>query len=382
MTSGICGPKYRTDTVLLPHEIDSCMDRSSKICVVLLAIMFQSLDARALQIHTAGNTLQVQHTRYSSSEIPLEIDTDWMEHARLGTLLLPGCAAALVSTDGLAATSATCLRSQETWIRPDDSVFVADKPAQEQRMVGLAAKQLRDIRKFTDMKDRSKRVEAGILVELTAAEDSSSFTEYIWHIYDDIRLVMIPPVQIANFGRENGVYPRYALDIALFRVYDENAQTLETESYFAWSNRTPAIRERLFVTAFDGKEPFTHITLSDTFIYNGTLSPPYTTLYGMLDMHYSNGTAGDWYFPGDWNSRIQEAELSAALNFSVAGECIQKGAAIVDIDMEILGISFDHAHTGGGRRCVAVSTSSVLTLLKSVLDAESIAAELAEQALE
>ena len=340
--------------------------------------MFSGLCA---QVH-AGNTQQIQHTRYSESDILHGIGKDWMEHARRGTLQLPGCAAALVSTDGLAVTSASCLRSQETWIRPADSVFVADELVQEHRLAGLSASQLTDIRKFAYMEDRSEKAEAGTRIEIIAAEDSSSFTEYIWRIYDDIRLVLIPPAQVTNFGREDGVYPRYALDVALFRVYDENAQPLETESYFAWSDRAPVTRERLFTTAFDGKEPFTRITLSDTFTYNGTLAPPYTTLYGMLDMHYSHGKMGYWEFPKGWNTEIQEVELSAALNFSVAGECVANGVAIVDVDMEIIGISFDQADTEESSRCVAVSTSGILTLLKTVLGAEHIAEELAEQARE
>ena len=321
------------------------------------------------------DTLQVRHTEYfgSLAEAP---DIGWIENVRLGTLQLAGCAAALVSADGLAVTSATCLRSLETWIRPGDSLFVADELSQEYKLAGLTVRQLTDLRKIDSMEDVS-----GAHVDVIASDDSSYFWEYTWRIYDDMRLVLIPPVELANFRHEDGVYPRHAVNFALFRVYDENDQPLDGESYFAWSDRSPHHREKLYATAFNGDDPFTRVTLSDTFDYNGTISPPFTTLYGMLDLHYSHGETGRWALPAKWSIKIKESDLSAPLNFSVAGECAQMGAAIVDVDMEILGISFDDAHTQGGNRCVAVSTSGILSLIRTTFNAKNIAEELAEQTL-
>lgn len=326
----------------------------------------------------------VRHQWYSQAhvEAPVShiVDEGWIENVRLGTLQLPQCAGSLVSTDGLAVTSAACLRSLETWIRPTDSVFVADELLQEHRLAGLAAEQLVEIRKLDSPEDPPSDARPGTRTEIVVAGDSSSFWEYNWRIYDDVRLVLIPPVEVANFGNEGGVYPRYALDFALFRVYDESGQPLDTESYFAWSDRPPDRRERLFATAVDENGPFTSVTLSDTFTYNGTTSPPYTTLYGMLDLHHSHGAMGVWGLPAGWVTGVKKSDLSAALNFSVAGKCAQIGTGIVDIDMEILGIAFDHAHTGGRERCVAVSTSGILSLLRTVFKAENIVEELAEQA--
>ncbi|MXY08522.1 MAG: S46 family peptidase [Rhodothermaceae bacterium] len=317
----------------------------------------------------------------SRSSLPRAVDASWIENARLGTLQLHGCAAALVSADGLAVTSATCLRSLETWIRPDDSVFVAGTPSDERNLPGLTVRQLVEIREFTRIEDASEDMETGFEAELIAADDSSAFWEYVWRTYSDVRLVVIPPADVTDFGNEDGVYPRHAIDFALFRVYDSEGQLLDTESYFAWNDRSPFVRERLFATAFDANTPFTVMTVSDTFSYNGTISPPYTTLYGMLDQYYSHGATGAWELTEDWLSGIKETDLATVLNFSVVGECAQTGAGLINVDMEILGIAFDNANTEQGTHCVAMSTSGILALLRTVLNAEGVADELAEQAL-
>ncbi len=361
------------------------MKNSSIVCGIISVLLLMS-SAQAKQMSTSGEAdmVVVRHQWYSQAHVEAPgshiVDEDWIENVRLGTLQLPQCTGALVSADGLAVTSAACLRSLETWIRPTDSVFVADELLQEHRLAGLAVEQLVEIRKLGSPEDPSSDALPGTRTEIVAADNSSSVWEYIWRIYDDVRLVLIPPVEVANFGNEDGVYPRYALDFALFRVYDESGQPLDTESYFAWSDRPPDRRERLFATAVDENGPFTSVTLSDTFTYNGTTSPPYTTLYGMLDLHHSHRATGVWGLPAGWITGIKESDLSAALNFSVAGRCAQVGTGIVDVDMEILGIAFDHAYTGGRDRCVAVSTSGILSLLRTVFEAENIVEELAEQA--
>lgn len=365
----------------------------SILCRVVGALLFGSVTADAFA--QAGQTVPLSadesaganhvwrfaQETVSQSSLPYAVNANWIENARLGTLQLHGCAAALVSADGLAVTSATCLRSLETWIRPDDSVFVAGTLSDERRLPGLTVRQLVEIREFARIEDASEDLEAGVEAEVIAVDDSSTFREYVWRTYSDVRLVVIPPADVTDFGNEEGVYPRYAINFALFRVYDGQAQPLETESYFAWNDRSPFARERLFATAFDANTPFTVMTLSDTFSYNGTISPPYTTLYGMLDQYYSHGATGAWELTEDWLSGIKENDLATALNFSVVGECAQTGAGLINVDMEILGVAFDNADTEEGIYCVAMSTSGILALLRTVLTAEGVADELAEQAL-
>lgn len=358
--------------------------RSVLYAFISVLLIDPSVQAEQMMPSNEEETVVVRHLRNLQADTqnlgtPFK-NQDWVENVRLGTLQLPGCTGALVSADGLAVTSAACLRSLESWIRPSDSLFVADQLSMEHRLAGLNVEQLAEINQLVSMDDASSNTSPETRFEVIALEDSSIFWEVTWRIYNDVRLVVIPPAEIAGFGKEDGVYPRYAPDFAFFRVYDESGRPLNTESYFAWSDRPPNDREKLFMTVFDENEPFTSVTLSNTHNYNGTVTPPHTTLYGMLDLHYSHEAAGDWGLPAEWSTKIQQSDLSAALNFSVAGECAQMGVAIVDIDMEILGIAFDDAYTEGHERCVAVSTAGILALLRTVFEAGGIAEELAEQA--
>ncbi len=359
--------------------------RNSSILYGIMGIflLLPSVQAQQIRMHSETDTVLVRHLWYSQEHVGTlgshMVDENWIENVRLATLYFPQCSGSLVSADGLAVTSSSCMRSLETWIRPNDSIFVADELLQEQRLEGLSVERLSEVRKIDHLENTSGDLLPKTRTEVIAAEDSSSFWEYTWRIYDDVRLVLIPPLEVANFGKEERVYPRYSLDFALFRVYDENGKPLETESYFAWSDRPPGHREKLFATSIDERGPYTSVTLSDTFMYNGTISPPFTTLYGMLDQYHSHGAEGDWKLPSGWVSGMKQSDLSAALNFSMAGSCTQTGTGIVDIDMELLGVTFDESFTNGIHRCVAVSTAGILSLLDTVFGAENLVEELAEQ---
>lgn len=353
-----------------------------RICSILIAVMvILNLPVQALQIQEDGtkDTLKVGRIINLEREFIDSFDSEWIENVRLGLLRFDDCAAAFVSADGLAVTTASCLRSLETWIRPGDTLFVAQDLSQEHALAGFNILQLIDLRKIDRIVDESNDVSDISRVDVIASEDSSYYWEYSWKIYDDVRLVMIPPVEISNFGNEDGVYPRHALDFALFRVYDEDGIPLETESYFAWSDRPPYTREALYIPMVNDDSYNIHSTLSDTFDYNGTTAPPYTTLYGMLDLYHSHGGTHDWTFPSGWNIHMSHPDLSAVLNFSVAGQCPQYGGPIIDIDMELLGIIFDNVYPEGNPRCVAVSTSGILELIETAFDSESLAEELAHQ---
>ncbi|MCY4158388.1 MAG: S46 family peptidase [Bacteroidetes bacterium] len=361
------------------------MKNCSILWGLIVFTLFPSVQAR--QITTAASTsdsLLMSHiwdfqANAGTAEGVGLPDTDWVENALLGTLQLPGCAAALVSANGLAVTSAACLRSLDTWIRPGDTLFVADELSQEHRLEGLKVRQLSGIKKIENPGDTFPNVEPDMQSQIHKGRGHGSYWKYSWRVYDDVRLVFIPPIELENFGDEDSVYPRYAMDFALFRVYDKNDQLLDTESYFAWNDRPPRYRERLYATVFSKDESFTRVTILDRFDYNGTVSPSFTTMYGILDLHHSHGAMSSWALPAELKSLIAGSDLSTALNFSVAGECAEMGVAIIDIDMEILGISFDNAHTQEGLRCVGMSTAGILSLLRSPLNAKNIVEELAEQ---
>jgi len=351
-----------------------------RICSILygafLSIILLNFPAQALQIPAMGDkdTLNSGQIRNLDS-----FDSDWTENARLGVLKFSECAAALVSADGLAVTTASCLRSLETWIRPSDTLFVAHELSQEKSLAGLKVRQLVNLQKINNIQDAATQSSNVDHIDVIATEDSSIFWEYSWKIYDDVRLVLIPPIEISKFGNLDGVYPRHTLDFALFRVYDENRLPLDTENYFAWSDRAPYVREALYIPVIKDNDVSTKSTLTDTFDYNGTTAPPFTTLFGMLDLYHSHGGDHHWTLPPEWISQMRETDLSSVLNFSVAGECPQYGGPIIDVDMEIVGVLFDTVYPEQNTRCAVVSTSAIIELVEAVFNAEYLAEELAQQ---
>jgi hypothetical protein len=78
---------------------------------------------------------------------------------------------------------------------------------------------------------------------------------YKFKRYRDVRLVWAPENQAGFYGGDeeaNFHYPRYALDVALFRVYDENGQPVKNENYLPISPYGTSEGELLFIVGNPG----------------------------------------------------------------------------------------------------------------------------------
>ncbi|HEY2627197.1 MAG TPA: S46 family peptidase [Candidatus Udaeobacter sp.] len=77
---------------------------------------------------------------------------------------------------------------------------------------------------------------------------------YRYKRYDDIRLVFAPEQQMAFFGGDpdNFEYPRFDLDICIFRVY-ENGHPARIDNFLKWNPRGPSDGELTFVSGSPGK---------------------------------------------------------------------------------------------------------------------------------
>ncbi|MEX0746650.1 MAG: S46 family peptidase, partial [Rhodothermales bacterium] len=207
-------------------------------------------------------------TEYFSKTYGFDADEDWFERARLGALRIPGCSASFVSPNGLVLTNHHCGRGHATSVSREgenilDNGFYAATIDDERQVEGLWADQLVELRDVTseveaaaegaqtDAERAEARQEAlsGIHERMQAERgddfniqiiplyDGGIYSAYVFRRYTDVRLVFIPELKIGFFGGDpdNFTYPRYTLDMSMFRVYDGD-RPLESGNFFKWTD--------------------------------------------------------------------------------------------------------------------------------------------------
>lgn len=208
----------------------------------------------------------------------------WLDHLRLSSVRLnDGGSGSFVSPDGLLLTNHHVARGQlqknstaeHNYIRDG---FYAATQDQEMKSPDL------EINVLVSMQDVTARVQGaakGITDEPKAlkareaevaaiGKESLDQTKlrsdvvtfyhggeywlYRYKVYKDVRLVFAPEEQAAFFGGDpdNFTYPRYDLDMAIFRVYDDSGKPLHTDNYLKWSAKGAAPGELIFISGHPG----------------------------------------------------------------------------------------------------------------------------------
>lgn len=207
----------------------------------------------------------------------------WFDHLRLSSVRLnDGGSGSFVSPNGLLLTNHHVARGQlqknstaeHDYLRDG---FYAATPDQEMKSPDLEINVLVGTQNVTERvegaargnQDESKALMARdaeiALIEKESKDktgyrsDVESFYQggeywlYQYKVYTDVRIVFAPEEQAAFFGGDpdNFTYPRYDLDMALFRVY-ENGKPLHTENYLKWSAKGAAPGELTFISGHPG----------------------------------------------------------------------------------------------------------------------------------
>src|ERR1700685_986403 len=96
--------------------------------------------------------------------------------------------------------------------------------------------------------ERESQGKTGLRSDVVTLYQGGAYGLYRYKEYTAVRLVFAPEQQIAFFGGDpdNFTYPRYDLDMALFRVY-ENGKPIETPNYLKWNAKGAAAGDLVFV---------------------------------------------------------------------------------------------------------------------------------------
>lgn len=120
---------------------------------------------------------------------------------------------------------------------------------------GMSADEARRARQAEISRIQNESLEkTGLRSDVVTLYGGGWYHLYRYKKYTDIRLVFAPEFAIAFFGGDpdNFEYPRYDLDMAVFRAY-ENGQPAHVENYLPFSQKGADDGELVFVTGHPGK---------------------------------------------------------------------------------------------------------------------------------
>lgn len=102
--------------------------------------------------------------------------------------------------------------------------------------------------------EKESKDKTGLRSDVITLYQGGAYHLYRYKRYDDVRIVFAPEQQMAFYGGDpdNFEYPRYDLDICIFRVY-ENGQPAKIDHYLKWNSNGPKEGELTFVSGSPGR---------------------------------------------------------------------------------------------------------------------------------
>ncbi|MBE3134559.1 MAG: S46 family peptidase [Acidobacteria bacterium] len=204
----------------------------------------------------------------------------WLNHLQLATVRFTGGTGSIVSPNGLVLTNHhIALRSLQQLSTPEKDLvkngFVAPTYANELKVPQMTLSVLQSIEDVTARVNavvtpgmtpqdataaRQKAIQGiqgeaqtGVNRQVVALYAGAVYNLYTYKVYTDVRLVFGAEYQTGFFGGDpdNFTYPRYALDLGMFRLY-ENDKPAVTPNYLKWSLNGSKENELVFTTGHPG----------------------------------------------------------------------------------------------------------------------------------
>ena len=231
----------------------------------------------------------------------------WLEHIRLASPRVDGSSGAFVSPDGLIITNQHVANGQIQKLSTPEHNYVRDgfyaaAPEQELRCPDI------DVNVFVSYEDVTARVQGavklgmsdrdaaearrgaiagiekesgertGLQSEVVKLYSGGEYWLYRYKKYTDVRLVFAVEEATGFFGGDydNFTYPRYDLDVAFFRAY-ENGQPARTE-YLAWSAKGAEEHELVFAVGSPGTTSRL-LTMAQIDFHRDVLNPTQMEVY-------------------------------------------------------------------------------------------------------
>ncbi|MCS7182046.1 MAG: S46 family peptidase [Thermoanaerobaculum sp.] len=208
---------------------------------------------------------------------------EWLDHLRLSSVRFnDGGSGSFVSPTGLVLTNHHVALGQLQKVSSPQKDYVADgflarTPEEELRCPdlelnvlvsmenvtervlaavkpGMSEKEANDARKAAIAAiEKASMEQTGLRSDVVTLYHGGEYWLYRYKKYTDVRLVFAPEQQIAFFGGDpdNFTYPRYDLDMALFRVY-EDGKPVKPQHYLKWNPKGAQEGELVFVSGHPG----------------------------------------------------------------------------------------------------------------------------------
>lgn len=296
------------------------MHRTLTRCLLAISFTLAGLSAAADE---GMWTLDNPPTAHLQSKYGFTPDQAWLDHVRLAAVRFnDGGSGSFVSRRGLVLTNHHVARGQLQKLSSKERDFVAEGFLATKYDEEVPCPDL-ELNVLMSMEDVTARVAAAVKSDMSEKDamdarkaaiadiekDSLATTGlrsdvvtlyaggeywlYRYKKYTDVRLVFAPEEQIAFFGGDpdNFTYPRWNLDMTLFRVWEEGAP-IHSPAYLRWNSAGALDGELVFVLGHPGSTNRLH-TLSQLeaqrdVVYPDTLATMKRTL-GVCESYAGRG---------------------------------------------------------------------------------------------